>query len=105
MTPELYREALIRPLAKREAPRAASIPDLPTHVWFRPDAPENTLSLEDLYVNGVLCGHAATRAVLGARIGQFKGRMHELEADRSEALRQQARAQKDLAAFRLVHEA
>ena len=103
MTPELYREALLRP---RETPRATgSIPQLPPRVWFKPDAPENDMSFEDLYVNGVECGHAGTRAVLGARIGHIKGRMQELEADRAQSRREQANAEKELAAFRLLHEA
>jgi GT2 family glycosyltransferase len=103
MTPETYRQHLLRPLAAPAA-NAPDLPRLPPRVWFAPPEPEWVVSLRDLYRNGVLCGHAQTRAVLEGRVDGYDAELEGLREARRHANAEAAQAQHDLRDARDVHE-
>jgi GT2 family glycosyltransferase/glycosyltransferase involved in cell wall biosynthesis len=104
MTPETYRQFLLRPPAMPER-ALAPVPELPPRVWFEPPQSPWTVSFRDLYDNGVRCGHAPTRGVLEFRIDTFDAEIDAARTERESALAEKARYERDLRDFRNVHEA
>ncbi len=103
MTPEAYRQALLRPLAPPASP-PPPVPHLPPRVWFTPAEPEWIVSFRDLYRNGILGGHANTRAVLEHRIEAFDAEVEAMREFRRATAIEKAQAERDLRDFRDMHE-
>jgi len=96
MTPDAYRQFLLRPIAPRPESALPPVPALPPRVWFPPSEPAWNVSFRDLYRNGVLCGHAETRAVLEARIESYDADIEGARAERQWAIAEKARLEHDL---------
>ena len=105
MTPETYRQFLLRPLGERASGPLPPPPPLPPRVWFEPPEGEWQVSFRDLYDNGVLCGHAGTRAVLQHRIGTIDAKMESLQAQAMHEALGRAQVERDLRDARQTHEA
>src|SRR5947207_15578099 len=104
MTPEIYRQFLLRPLAAPGPEALARAPELPSRIWSSPPEAPWAVSFRDLYNNGVLCGHKSTRAVLEFRIDIFDEEIEGVRGERQAALAEKARLERDLRDFRDAHE-
>ena len=102
MTPELYRNLLLEPLAGLP-PHASTVPPLPPSVWFKPDRAPVEKSLRDLFVSGVLCGHVETREHLAQRVESFDARYDQLAAQTAGAVQELTVAKRDMADTRRIH--
>ena len=103
MTPEAYRQFLLRPLSPPPG-AAPPLPEIPPRAWFAPVEPEWKVSFADLYRNGVLCGHASTRAVLEERVEGFDREMDAARAHVQRIAGEKAQAERDLRDMRQMHD-
>ena len=103
MTPEAYRSRLLEPLAKTPARASVAKGAAPSGIWFRPHIPTPPTGLQDLFVNGVICGHGPTLDHLAGTIGNFDAEMQGLRAVNQQALRNLETAERDLDDARRVY--
>src|SRR5260221_9881157 len=102
MTPELYRDLLLEPLAGAST-RSSALPPLAPSIWFKPDREVPEKSLRDLFVSGVLCGHVETREHLARRVEGFDARCNDLASETAAALHELSVAHRDSADARHIH--
>jgi O-antigen biosynthesis protein len=103
MTPDAYRSRLLEPLAKTPAQVAAAKAAVSSGAWFRPHIPTLPTSLQDLYVNGVVCGHTPTRDYLASSVRNFDVEVEGLRHMNQQALGNIETLQRDLDDTRRVY--
>jgi GT2 family glycosyltransferase/glycosyltransferase involved in cell wall biosynthesis len=92
----VYLEPFPAPRA-RVRPSEIALPALDAHHWYMSAAaePQQPISLSQLFVAGVECGHTGARAQLGRRVSEVESELKEFRAvrDRSQIDRETLAAQ------------
>jgi GT2 family glycosyltransferase/glycosyltransferase involved in cell wall biosynthesis len=96
MTPEAYRIRLVEPLARAPRREPPPLPTLSANIWFRPKIEPPPVGLEDLFLTGVVCGHAPTRRHLASAARQVEAEVAVLRHHNQAALRELDTTRRDL---------